>query len=92
MADAKAGQRFQCGTCGTQVVVIKTEGAVPRCCGTEMESLAAKPKSASALPSPPARATRSGALWPAPGRGPLVPGHCGQRAALSVVTRHVPQP
>lgn len=46
MADAKAGQRFQCGTCGTQVVVIKTEGAVPRCCGSEMESLAAKPKPA----------------------------------------------
>ena len=38
MADAKAGQRFQCGTCGTQVVVIKTEGAIPRCCGAEMLS------------------------------------------------------
>lgn len=38
MADAKAGQRFQCGTCGTQVVVIKTEGAPPRCCNTEMLS------------------------------------------------------
>ena len=37
MADAKAGQRFQCGTCGTQVVIIKTEGTIPRCCGTDME-------------------------------------------------------
>jgi hypothetical protein len=46
MADAKAGQRFQCGTCGTQIVVIKTEGAVPRCCGAAMESQAAKARQA----------------------------------------------
>jgi hypothetical protein len=43
MAEAKAGQRFQCGTCGTQVVVIKTAGQAPRCCGADMENSAAKP-------------------------------------------------
>jgi hypothetical protein len=43
MAEAKAGQRFQCATCGTQVVVIKTEGHAPRCCGADMENSAAKP-------------------------------------------------
>ncbi len=48
MADAKAGERYQCATCGTQVVIIKTEGAVPQCCGASMEALAAKPKPASA--------------------------------------------
>jgi DNA-directed RNA polymerase subunit RPC12/RpoP len=36
MADAKAGERYQCATCGTQVVIIKTEGAVPQCCGAPM--------------------------------------------------------
>jgi hypothetical protein len=46
MAEAKAGQRFQCATCGTQVVVIKTEGQAPRCCGGDMDSLAAKPRPA----------------------------------------------
>jgi hypothetical protein len=41
---AKAGERYQCGTCGTQVVVIKTEGETPQCCGAPMEGLAtAKP-------------------------------------------------
>ena len=44
MTDAKAGERYQCGTCGTQVVVIKTEGATPRCCGAEMEGMAARPQ------------------------------------------------
>jgi hypothetical protein len=48
MAEAKAGQRFQCATCGTQVVVIKTEGQAPRCCGADMGNPAAKP----AKPSP----------------------------------------
>jgi hypothetical protein len=43
MAEAKAGQRFQCVTCGTQVVVIKTEGQAPRCCGADMASPAPKP-------------------------------------------------
>jgi DNA-directed RNA polymerase subunit RPC12/RpoP len=38
MADAKAGERYQCATCGTQVVIIKTEGEVPRCCGAPMLS------------------------------------------------------
>jgi hypothetical protein len=38
MADAKAGERYQCGTCGTQVVVIKTEGEIPQCCGAAMLS------------------------------------------------------
>jgi hypothetical protein len=36
MADAKAGERYQCATCGTQVVIIKTEGAIPQCCGAPM--------------------------------------------------------
>jgi hypothetical protein len=48
MADVKAGERYQCATCGTQVVIIKTEGATPRCCGSDMGSLGAKPKPASA--------------------------------------------
>ena len=51
MADAKAGERYQCATCGTQVVIIKTEGAVPRCCGADMTTVAPKstaPKPASA--------------------------------------------
>jgi hypothetical protein len=43
MADAKAGERFQCGTCETQVVLIKAEGAVPRCRGAGMASLPARP-------------------------------------------------
>ena len=43
---AKAGEKFQCGTCGTQVVVIKTEGDTPQCCGAPMESPAAKPAAA----------------------------------------------
>jgi hypothetical protein len=43
MADAKAGERYECATCGTQVVIIKTEGAVPRCCGADMATVAAKP-------------------------------------------------
>lgn len=43
MAEARAGEKFQCGTCGTQVVVIKTEGAAPRCCGAQMASLSARP-------------------------------------------------
>jgi hypothetical protein len=43
MAEAKAGQRFQCAACGTQVVVIKTEGQAARCCGADMENLAARP-------------------------------------------------
>ncbi|HTU74854.1 MAG TPA: hypothetical protein VMG38_15165 [Trebonia sp.] len=43
MAEAKAGQRFQCTTCGTQVVVIKTEGQAPRCCGADMVSSSARP-------------------------------------------------
>lgn len=43
MADAKAGERYQCGTCGTQVVVIKTEGEIPQCCGAAMEPAGAKP-------------------------------------------------
>ncbi len=38
MADAKAGERYQCATCGTQVVIIKTGGATPRCCGAGMLS------------------------------------------------------
>ncbi|MCW2933967.1 MAG: Desulfoferrodoxin, N-terminal domain [Actinomycetia bacterium] len=48
MAEAKAGERYQCGTCGTQVVIIKTEGATPQCCGAPMDGVAAKPKPASA--------------------------------------------
>lgn len=48
MANAKPGEKFQCGTCGTQVVVIKTEGEVPQCCGAQMESVSAKPKPAAA--------------------------------------------
>ena len=47
MANAKPGEKFQCGTCGTQVVVIKTEGEAPRCCGADMASLSAKPATAS---------------------------------------------
>jgi endogenous inhibitor of DNA gyrase (YacG/DUF329 family) len=43
MAEAKAGQRFQCATCGTQVVVIKTEGQAPRCCGADMGNSSARP-------------------------------------------------
>jgi hypothetical protein len=43
MAQAKAGQRFQCTTCGAQVVVIKTEGQPPRCCGADMDNSSAKP-------------------------------------------------
>jgi hypothetical protein len=43
MADAKAGERYQCGTCDTQVVVIKTEGATPQCCGAAMEPVDVKP-------------------------------------------------
>ena len=31
------------GACGTQVVVIKTEGQAPRCCGADMASPAPKP-------------------------------------------------
>jgi Desulfoferrodoxin, N-terminal domain len=54
MAEAKAGQRFQCGTCGTQVVVIKTDGATPRCCGADMASLPAKP----ATPANPSAASQ----------------------------------
>jgi hypothetical protein len=48
MADVKAGERYQCATCGTQVVIIKTEGEIPQCCGAPMEALAAKPKPAAA--------------------------------------------
>ena len=48
MTDAKAGERYQCATCGTQVVIIKTEGAIPRCCGAAMGSVVAKPKPATA--------------------------------------------
>jgi Desulfoferrodoxin, N-terminal domain len=43
MTEAKAGQRFQCPACGTQVVVIKTDGQPPRCCGADMESSSARP-------------------------------------------------
>jgi hypothetical protein len=44
MADSKSGERYQCATCGTQVVVIKTEGAIPQCCGAVMlSSSGAKP-------------------------------------------------
>jgi hypothetical protein len=50
MAEAKAGQRFQCATCGTQVVVIKTEGPAPRCCGADMQAPAAKPARPAAQP------------------------------------------
>jgi hypothetical protein len=40
---AKAGERYRCGACGTEVVVIKTEGVTPRCCGAAMEAAAARP-------------------------------------------------
>lgn len=42
MADAKPGERYNCASCGTQVVVIKADGPAPRCCGTDMEPAAAK--------------------------------------------------
>ena len=47
MSDAKPGERFRCAECGTEVVVIKTGGPAPRCCGAEMESLSARPAPAS---------------------------------------------
>jgi hypothetical protein len=43
VADAKPGERFRCDECGTEVVVIRTAGTAPRCCGADMESKSAKP-------------------------------------------------
>ena len=41
MADVKPGQRLGCADCGTQIIVIKPDGSVPRCCGKEMAAAAA---------------------------------------------------
>lgn len=46
MSDAKPGERYNCASCGTQVVVIKADGTSPSCCGTPMEPAAAKKASA----------------------------------------------
>ena len=61
MADAKAGERYQCGTCGTQVVVIKTEGAIPQCCGAVMLSSSG----GATPPTPPSAADGKPAAKPA---------------------------
>jgi DNA-directed RNA polymerase subunit RPC12/RpoP len=39
MAEIKPGERFRCTDCGTEIVVIKSDGPVPHCCGKEMESV-----------------------------------------------------
>jgi endogenous inhibitor of DNA gyrase (YacG/DUF329 family) len=39
----KPGERLRCAECGTEVVVIKSDGVLPRCCGQPMVSLASKP-------------------------------------------------
>jgi hypothetical protein len=39
MTATKPGARFRCAQCGTEVVVVKPSGDVPRCCSTEMETL-----------------------------------------------------
>lgn len=36
MADVKPGMRLLCQECGTEVVIIKADGAVPSCCGQLM--------------------------------------------------------
>ena len=41
MAETRPGERLRCAGCGTQAVVIKSDGPVPLCCGQEMESSAA---------------------------------------------------
>jgi hypothetical protein len=38
MSEVKPGSRFKCTQCGTEVVVIKADGAVPGCCGKPMEA------------------------------------------------------
>jgi hypothetical protein len=35
---AKPGQRYTCGSCGTQIVVIRADATSPRCCGADMEA------------------------------------------------------
>jgi hypothetical protein len=32
----RAGQRLRCGTCGTEIVIVKASGEHPRCCGELM--------------------------------------------------------
>ena len=44
MAEVKSGERLRCADCGTEIVVIKPGGPVPRCCGKELESVAATAK------------------------------------------------
>jgi hypothetical protein len=41
---ARAGERYTCASCGTQIVVIKADATSPRCCGADMEATAAKKK------------------------------------------------
>jgi Desulfoferrodoxin, N-terminal domain len=33
----KPGARYRCASCGTEVVVIKADGAVPQCCDAAMQ-------------------------------------------------------
>jgi DNA-directed RNA polymerase subunit RPC12/RpoP len=35
---ATPGARYKCTQCGTEVVVIKADDAIPRCCGKLMET------------------------------------------------------
>jgi hypothetical protein len=36
MTAPKPGQRLRCDECGTEVVVVRSQGAVPSCCGREL--------------------------------------------------------
>jgi hypothetical protein len=47
MTQPKPGLRLRCGQCGTEIIVIKADGAWPTCCGDTMVDLSVTPDQAS---------------------------------------------
>jgi Desulfoferrodoxin, N-terminal domain len=39
MTETKPGERFRCADCGTEVMVIKSGGPVPHCCGRPVTAI-----------------------------------------------------
>ena len=39
--DVKAGTRLQCGSCGSQIIIVKPGGPELECCGKPLEPLSA---------------------------------------------------
>ena len=45
MEGLKAGTKLGCGTCGTEVILVRTDAAVPSCCGQPLQDPAHKEQS-----------------------------------------------